>query len=155
MNLGFSISTYAKTYMNMRFLLFGIIALLSSCHTQNTQNTEDTSDNSTSQNNSLDTGKSRDIYTRAAIETCNCFSDLLEKAHQLEVARKEKHEVVQSQISKEIVTMRPQVQSCSDSIYERYTAIQSTAAKKKVFNIMQKHCPAVADFFSMHITERR
>jgi hypothetical protein len=156
MNNGFTNLTEFKTYILMRFLFFGtIVIILSSCQTSKTNENVSYTATSTENVNYQDTGKNRDIYTRAAIETCECFSEMLQKANQLELARKEKQAHLSEILSQEIEIMRPQVQACSEDILKKYNNIQSGSAKGKVFQILQEQCPQVAHSFGTPITEKR
>lgn len=89
-----------------------------------------------------------DIYTQAAIETCNCIQPMVEKAKHLKELEKNKQTTDMKKVASEMAQIQPQVQKCSDAIRMKYNKINTAIDEKRILNAFASECPDMATLFS-------
>ena len=92
---------------------------------------------------------SNDIYTQAAIETCNCIQPLLEKAKQLNEFESSKEYRGMKKMASEMDEIQPQIQRCSEAIQNKYSKRNMTIDEKKILKALKTQCPDIATIFSV------
>lgn len=91
---------------------------------------------------------SANVYTKAAIETCNCMSPMVEKAKSYNYLEMN-HQVTDMQkVANEMALLQPQIQKCSDEIRRKYGQINNRIEEKKVLDALIAQCPNVKILFS-------
>jgi hypothetical protein len=85
-----------------------------------------------------------DIYTNAAVETCNCMHPMLEKAKQLKELESNKKLSDMKRIANEMEQMSPEIQKCSDEIRKKYVKLNGIGNEKRIKKALLKECPDMA-----------
>ena len=89
-----------------------------------------------------------DVYTQAAIETCNCIQPMVEKAKHLKELETNKQTAGMKKVASEMAQIQPQVQKCSDAIRKKYSKINNAIDEKRILNALASECPDMATLFS-------
>lgn len=90
----------------------------------------------------------KDIYTEAAIETCDCIKPMVEKAKHLKELETNKQTADMKKVVSEMAQIQPQVQKCSDAIRKKYNKINNAIDEKRILNALATECPDMATLFS-------
>ncbi len=91
---------------------------------------------------------SNDIYTMAAIETCQCIEPMVEKAKHLKEFETNRQIVDMKKVSVEMKEMQPQVQKCTDEIQEKYSRINKNIDEERMLKALNTHCPDMSMLFA-------
>ena len=89
-----------------------------------------------------------DIYSQAAIETCNCMQPMVDKAKKLKEFEKNKQLSEIKKMASEMEQIRPQIQKCSDVIRKKYAKISGVEDEKPIRKALSIQCPDMATLFS-------
>ncbi len=100
-----------------------------------------------SKDTSFKEGKSTDLYTQAALETCNCMQPMADKATLLKKLEENNQTTDMKIVANEMAQLEPQIQKCSDEIHRKYGQIQSHS-EIRVLNALDEQCPNVKILFS-------
>ncbi len=101
---------------------------------------------STQQNPTPPKSAPNDIYSIAAIETCNCMEPMLQKAKQLKELEANKQFTEMKKVTSQMDTIRPQIQKCSDEIRKKYVKISGTEGVKRIKAALLIQCPDMEVF---------
>jgi hypothetical protein len=85
-----------------------------------------------------------DIYAQIAVETCNCFGSMLEKADEADRFMKENHQNKVDEIEEAVEKLRPQAEICGAEIKNKYSDLTSARDQKKILEALNKYCPESA-----------
>ena len=137
--------------------LFAISTLVLSCNGTDQSSNNDIQDEkkraasmtTTSMDKAPKMPTSKDIYTQAAIETCNCIQPLLEKAKQLNEFESSKEYRGMKKMASEMDEIQPQIQRCSEAIQNKYSKRNMTIDEKKILKALKTQCPDIATIFSV------
>lgn len=91
---------------------------------------------------------SNDIYTQAAIETCNCVQPWLEKMKQLNEFQSNKQYADMKKMASEMDEIQPQIQRCSDEIQNKYSKHNIVIDEKRIKQAIMTQCPDLATILS-------
>lgn len=91
---------------------------------------------------------SANVYTKAAIETCNCMSPMVEKAKVYQYLEINNQVTDMKRVADEMAQLQPQIQKCSDEIRRKYGQINSRIEEKRVLDALTTQCPNVKILFS-------
>jgi hypothetical protein len=89
-----------------------------------------------------------DIYTQAAVETCNCMHPMLEKAKSLKELEANNQITDMKRVANEMAQLQPQIQKCSDEIRRKYSQFSSHDDEKRILTALLTQCPDMAMLFS-------
>ncbi len=82
-----------------------------------------------------------DVYTAAAVETCECMRPMFDLIKNAETGKqKEDDEAILEQEAK-IAKVRPQVIGCAEIIRKKYGSMESPQDQRKILDALEKHCP--------------
>ena len=136
--------------------LFAISTLVLSCNGTDQSSNNDIQDEkkraesmtTTSMDKAPKMPKSKDIYTQAAIETCECVQPWLEKAKQLNEFESSKQHSDMKKMASEMHEIQPQIQKCSEAIQNKYTKRNMIIDEKKIMQAVMTQCPDIVTVFS-------
>ncbi len=136
--------------------LFTIFGLALSCNNLEKQSNNDTStelnmsslSTTLSKSSTSKTTVSNDIYTKAAIETCNCIQPMIEKTKLLKIFELKKQTVEKKKIANEMDVMQPEIQKCSDEIRLKYGKMNKSFDEKRIMDAIIRQCPDASTLFS-------
>jgi hypothetical protein len=100
-----------------------------------------------SKDTSLKKDEPTDIYTQAALETCQCMQPMADKATLLKELEENNQTTDMKIVANEMAQLEPQIQKCSDEIHRKYGKIQSHS-EVHVLNALDEQCPNVKILFS-------
>ncbi|MBL7814373.1 MAG: hypothetical protein JNL70_05130 [Saprospiraceae bacterium] len=98
----------------------------------------------------LPSATTSDIYTQAAIETCNCLQPLITKAQKLKDLEMNKQTSEIKKVAREMDALRPEIQKCSDEIKKKYPQIDGKESGKRILNACIKQCPNMVNLFGQN-----
>ncbi len=99
-------------------------------------------------NNSQKTLQTKDIYTNAAIEACDCLQPILEKVKHLKESEQSRETLEKKKTAAEIEVMQPEIQKCSDEISLKYRTINKSIDQKRMMVAILRQCPDASTLFS-------
>ena len=92
---------------------------------------------------------SNDIYTQAAVETCECIQPWLEKMKQLNELESSKQRSDMKKKVSEIDEIQPQIQRCSEAIHDKYSKRNMVIDEKKIMQAVVTQCPDMITVFRL------
>lgn len=90
----------------------------------------------------------KDIYTKVAVETCDCLQPILEKVKHLKEYEQSKETLEKKKTAAEIEVMQPEIQKCSDEISVKYSSINKSIDQKRLMVAILGQCPDASILFS-------
>ena len=89
-----------------------------------------------------------DIYTQAALETCNCLHPMVEKAKSIKDLETNNQITDMKKVAIEMSKLQPQIQKCSEEIQRKYGRLNDSVDEKKMLNALLTQCPDMATLFA-------
>ncbi len=82
-----------------------------------------------------------DNYAKAADETCQCITPLLEKVKQMVALQSAGKTKEIAALTEEIRKIEPQIKVCSENIRKKYGDMKTDEDKKRIFYALKDRCP--------------
>ena len=95
------------------------------------------------------------IYVKAAVETCDCLSPMLQKAQEIEVFTRNQQLNKADEASEQMERLRPNAEICSHNIREKYRYLDSKSSQEKILEALKTHCPESAEILSKTISMKK
>ena len=95
------------------------------------------------------------IYVKAAVETCDCLSPMLQKAQEIEVFTRNQQSSKADEATEQMERLRPNAEICSHNIREKYRYLDSKSGQQKILEALQIHCPESAEILSKTISMKK
>ena len=138
-----------------------LTGLLTNCATKSPKNEEAEIQSAISQTNpNRNTPPNRlpigaDVYVKAAVETCDCLSPMLQKAQEIEVFTRNQQANKADEATEQMERLRPNAEICSHNIREKYRYLDSKSGQEKILEALQTHCPESAEILSKAISMKK
>ena len=95
------------------------------------------------------------IYVKAAVETCDCLSPMLQKAQEIEVYTRNQQWTKVDEATEQMEHLRPNAEICSQRIREKYSSLDSKSGQEKILEALQTHCPESAEALNKTISMKK